>query len=83
MKIKDIKGSIFLLLATIIWGCTFVAQEIAAEVIGPFEFQAVRTIIGAIVLVPVILFMDNTKKKSHPQMAFPKCYVYLILLRNH
>lgn len=69
MKIKDIKGSIFLLLATIIWGCTFVAQEIAAEVIGPFEFQAVRTIIGAIVLVPVILFMDNTKKKSQDYTA--------------
>lgn len=64
MNLKDIKGSLFLLLATLIWGCTFVAQDIAAEIISPFEFQAVRTIIGAIVLVPVILFMDGSKKRS-------------------
>lgn len=64
MNLKDLKGSLFLLIATIIWGCTFVAQDIAAEVISPFEFQAVRTLIGAVVLVPVILVMDGLKKKK-------------------
>ena len=64
MNLKDLKGNLFLLVATIIWGCTFVAQDIAAKVISPFEFQAVRTLIGAIVLVPVILIMDGIKKKS-------------------
>lgn len=64
MNIKDLKGNLFLLVATIIWGCTFVAQDIAAEIISPFEFQAVRTLIGAIVLVPVILIMDGIKKKN-------------------
>ena len=64
MNIKDLKGSLFLLVATLIWGCTFVAQDIAAEIIGPFEFQAVRTLIGAVVLIPVILIMDGMKKKS-------------------
>lgn len=64
MNAKNLKGNLFLLVATIIWGCTFVAQDIAAKVISPFEFQAVRTLIGAIVLVPVILIMDGIKKKS-------------------
>ena len=64
MNIKDLKGNLFLLVATIIWGCTFVAQDIAAKIISPFEFQAVRTLIGAVVLVPVILFMDGIKKKN-------------------
>lgn len=64
MNLKDLKGNIFLLIATLIWGCTFVAQDIAAKVISPFEFQAVRTLIGAVVLVPVILVMDGAKKKS-------------------
>ena len=64
MNVKDLKGNLFLLVATIIWGCTFVAQDIAAKIISPFEFQAVRTLIGAVVLVPVILFMDGMKKKS-------------------
>lgn len=64
MNLKDLKGNIFLLIATLIWGCTFVAQDIAAKVISPFEFQAVRTLIGAVVLVPIILVMDGAKKKS-------------------
>ena len=64
MNSRDLKGNLFLLVATIIWGCTFVAQDIAAEIIGPFEFQAVRTLIGAVVLVPVILAMDMIKKKN-------------------
>jgi len=64
MNIKDLKGNLFLLVATIIWGCTFVAQDIAAEIIGAFEFQAVRTLIGALVLIPVILVMDGIKKKN-------------------
>ena len=64
MNVKDLKGNLFLLIATIIWGCTFVAQDIAAEIIGAFEFQAVRTIIGAAVLIPVIWVMDKMKKKS-------------------
>ena len=64
MNLTDLKGNLFLLIATLIWGCTFVAQDIAAEVISPFEFQAVRTLIGAIVLIPVILVMDGAKKKN-------------------
>ena len=64
MNLKDLKGNLFLLVATIIWGCTFVAQDIAAKIISPFEFQSVRTLIGAVVLVPVILFIDGAKKKS-------------------
>ena len=64
MNTKDLKGNLFLLVATLIWGCTFVAQDIAAKIISPFEFQAVRTLIGAVVLVPVILVMDGLKKKN-------------------
>jgi len=64
MNIKNLKGSLFLLIATIIWGCTFVAQDVAADIISPFEFQAVRTLIGAAVLIPVILVIDALKKKN-------------------
>ena len=65
MNIRDLKGNLFLLVATVIWGCTFVAQEnAAAKGISPFEFQSVRTLIGALVLVPVIIFMDALKKRN-------------------
>lgn len=64
MKTNNIKGSLFLLFATLIWGTCFVVQDVAAEIISPFEFQAVRTLIGAAVLIPVIIVMDGIKKRE-------------------
>ena len=58
------KGSILLLITTLIWGCTFVAQDLAMEVIGPCAFQTVRSVIGSLVLVPVIWILDSMKKKN-------------------
>ena len=59
---RQIKGNILLFLTTLIWGCTFVAQDMAMEFIGPFEYQTVRSIIGALVLLPVIFILDAKKK---------------------
>lgn len=64
MKNQNTKGSLLLLLTTLIWGTTFVAQDTAMAFIGPYAFQFARSIIGSLVLVPVILFADARKKKS-------------------
>lgn len=48
-----------LLLAAIIWGSTFVAQDVSTELIGPFTFQAVRQIMGFVVLLPIILLRSK------------------------
>lgn len=61
---SNTKGSLILLLTTVLWGFTFVAQDLAMEVIRPYTFQAVRSLIGSLVLVPVILVMDGIKKKN-------------------
>lgn len=53
-----------LTLASLIWGCAFVAQSIGMEYIGPFTFQAIRSFLGGIVLIPVILVMREKKKRS-------------------
>lgn len=37
-----LKGSMALLLATVIWGLAFIAQSVGMERIGPFTFQAIR-----------------------------------------
>lgn len=55
---KKLRGSAFLLLATIIWGSAFVSQSLGMDHIGPFTFQAVRCLIAVIGLLPVILFFD-------------------------
>ena len=48
------KGNAILLLAAIIWGTSFVAQSEGMKYVEPFTYNALRTIIGGIVLLPVI-----------------------------
>ena len=61
MKNK-LKGSIYLLLATVIWGSAFVSQSIGMDHIGPFTFQAARCFLAVISLLPIILIADLFKK---------------------
>jgi len=49
------KGIILLLLTAVIWGSSFVAQSIGMESIDAFTFTALRTTLGALVLIPVII----------------------------
>lgn len=65
-----IRHSLLLLLAASIWGVAFVAQSVGMDYVGPFTFNAVRSLIGGIVLVPFIFIfnkkdkMDDTKNDS-------------------
>lgn len=52
--IKNLRGSIMLLLAAIIWGTAFVAQSEGMNYVEPFTYNGIRTLIGGFVLVPVI-----------------------------
>lgn len=61
---KQLKGSVFLLLATIIWGSAFVSQSVGMEHIGPFTFQAVRCFLAVLGLLPVIAIADLKKSDS-------------------
>lgn len=47
-----------LLLTAAIWGTSFIATKSGAEGMGPFAFNAVRSLIGGIALFPVI-FLTN------------------------
>ncbi|NLX82315.1 MAG: DMT family transporter [Clostridiales bacterium] len=63
-------GSLMLLVAAIIWGSTFVAQSLGAEHLEPFTFQALRSLMGALALLPLILVMNALKqKKGQTQQA--------------
>lgn len=58
---KQIKGTIYLLSCTIIWGLAFVAQSVGMEHIGPFTFQTIRCFLAVIGLMPIILIADRFK----------------------
>lgn len=60
----NLKGSLMLFVATIIWGTAFVFQEEAAEFVGAFTLNCLRSIVGAIVLIPVALVMKNMRVKK-------------------
>ena len=64
MKTGQIKNSLLLFLTAFIWGAAFVAQSVGGDAVGCFTFNGVRSFIGALVLIPVILFLDRQKKKE-------------------
>lgn len=64
MKPHQIRNSLLLFLTAIIWGTSFVAQSVAMDYIKPFTFIGIRFTIGGIVLLPVIAFLEQKKKKG-------------------
>ena len=59
---KQLQGSLLLVLATLIWGSTFVAQSTGMDHIGPFTFLAIRNIMGAVFLFLLSLITDRFAK---------------------
>jgi drug/metabolite transporter (DMT)-like permease len=60
---SQIKSSLLLLLASVVWGAAFVAQSIAGGSIGTFSFNGIRFIIGGICLLPFLRGHDVTPSK--------------------
>jgi len=59
-----LRGSAVLLVTAIIWGVAFVAQSAGMEYIGAFTFNALRHILGMLVLLPVIRIRDNRSRRG-------------------
>lgn len=53
------KGIILLLMTALIWGSSFVAQSVGIRSVDAFTFMAVRTTLGTLVLLPVVLFFGG------------------------
>lgn len=60
MKSKQLSHSLLLLLTAVIWGVAFVAQSTGGDLIGPYSFNCIRSLIGALFLIPVVFFLDKT-----------------------
>lgn len=55
---KRMQSNLLLFLTAFIWGAAFVAQK-ASDSIGPMTFNGIRTFLGGLVLIPVILIMSR------------------------
>lgn len=62
MKHSNLKGSLILITAALIWGLAFVAQSGAADLVPPFIFNALRSFIGAFALYLFWLLMNRKDK---------------------
>lgn len=62
---KRARSNIMLFITAFIWGSAFVAQKVGAE-LGTFTFNGIRTFVGGLSLIPVILIMNSMAKKKNP-----------------
>ncbi len=74
---KRIISNILLLVTALIWGSSFVAQK-AGTVLEPFTYNGIRTLVGGISLVPVILILSKVGKDKSAE-AVPKDKKSLII----
>lgn len=61
---KKFRGSILLLITSIIWGSAFVAQVVGMDHIGPFSFNAARNLIASLFLLILIPFLNQSGQKK-------------------
>ena len=59
-----------LLIAALIWGTAFVAQSKGMDYVEPFTYNAVRTLLGGIVLIPVVLLSERIRIKADYEKSF-------------
>lgn len=63
---------LLLVLAAFIWGMAFTAQSVGMDAVGPFTLNGVRTLLGGLVLLPVIRVMDRAAEKNGEGSRAPK-----------
>jgi len=73
-----LKADLLLLLTAAIWGFAFVAQRVGMSHMGPFTFNGIRFSLGALSLVPFLLW--GRKKEGHTTKFNWKSYSIPIVL---
>ena len=67
MNNKVIQANLLMLLAAAIWGFAFVAQRVGMETMGPHWFNSLRFFIGAVALIPVVIWIGRNKVQASEQ----------------
>lgn len=72
MKKLPWRNSLLLFLTALIWGVAFVAQSVGMDYVGAFTFSFSRCIIGGVVLIPCIWFLNRRKEEEPEKKASEK-----------
>ena len=73
MKNK-LRGSLAILVATVIWGSAFIAQSVGMDYIGPFTFQTMRSVLAVPFLIVVIFLIEQNPAKSIEKWMQPELW---------
>ena len=68
-----LKGNLFLLIASFIWGTTFVAQTTGMQFVGPLTFTSLRFLLGALTVMPLLIIYEKEfllSKITKPKTLF-------------
>ena len=63
MKKTSWRSPLLLFLTAVIWGTAFVAQSVGMDHVGGFTFNCTRSLLGGMVLIPCIYFLDKLNGK--------------------
>ena len=66
MNQKSLRGSLLLLLGSVIWGAAFAAQRMGMDHVPPFTFSGVRMLLAGIVMIPASML---SRRKAGPVTA--------------
>ncbi len=61
------RNSCLLILTALIWGIAFVAQSEGGDAVGAYTFNSIRSVIGGLVLIPVIAMFSGKENKADIQ----------------
>lgn len=70
MKADKTRNSILLIITALIWGTAFVAQSKGGKAVGPYTFNCIRSLVGGLVLIPVIFILDKMKANEADESKF-------------
>ena len=85
MNQKALRGSLLLLLGSVIWGAAFAAQRMGMDHVQPFTFSGVRMTLGGLVMIPAAALMKKKNGAGAPtadmrreqRMGGLKCGLFL------
>ena len=73
MKANQIRQTVFPLLTAFIWGTSFVAQSVSTDHIGPFTFNAARSIVAFLSLLALTFLLRQIRQRDFKELW--KCHL--------
>ena len=76
--LNKLRGGFMLLIAALIWGTAFVAQSKGMDYVEPFTYNAIRTLLGGVVLIPVIYIFGRKNANANTENNYNSTRISLI-----